>query len=225
MLLKRSLLLARDRLDLLDTEEFVNSLTHGFGLGAAALGTAVLVLVAAFTGDVWRVAGTLVFGGSLIFLYGASTLYHGLLHERLKAWMRRVDHFGVKLLIAGSYTPFVLAHLRDGPGLLLGFVVWGLVALGVVLQIVLPERRYYQVSLLLYLAMGFACVPFLDAMGASMPEGAMVLLALGGASYVAGVGFFVWESLPFSHGIWHLFVLGGSALHYVAVLRYVVLPA
>lgn len=222
-MLKRSLLLARDRLDLLDAEEIFNSITHGVGTGLAALGAMVLVLVAVFTGDVWRTFGALVFGGSLFFVYAASTVYHGAVSGRVKTFLRRLDHLGIKLLIAGSYTPFVLAHLRDSPGLALGFFVWMLVALGVALQVLLPEKRYYQVSLLLYLAMGFACVPFIGALTASLPVGAMVLLALGGALYVAGVGFFVWESLPFSHGIWHLFVIAGSAMHYIAVLRYAVL--
>lgn len=219
------MLLARDRMALLDAEEVFNSLSHGLAMALAVLGALVLVLVAAATGDPWRALGAAVFGGSLVFLYSASTIYHGALGGAVKRFLRRVDHFGVKVLIAGSYTPFVLAHLRDGPGLMLGFVVWAMVAIGLVMQIVLPEDRYYRTSLVLYLAMGFACVPFIGFLTAGLPDGALLFLALGGASYVAGVGFFVWESLPFSHGIWHLFVIGGSTLHYVAVLRYAVLGA
>ena len=215
--------IVRNRLDVLDGEEVFNSITHAAALGAAAVGAFLLMGVAAFGGDLWRITGAAIYGASLVFLYAASTVYHGVVGSGVKAFFRRMDHLGIKLLIAGSYTPFILAHLRDGPGLWLGFIVWGFVALGVVMQLAVPARLYYRLSLLLYLGMGFACVPFASLFLEALPPGALLLLILGGGTYVLGVVFYVWKRLPYSHGIWHLFVIGGSAFHFAAILRYAVL--
>lgn len=222
-MVRRSIAVARTQLSALHVEEVVNSLTHGIGLALAVVGAFALIGFAALTGDAWRIAGAVVYAGSLVFLYAASTAYHGVSEPPWKRRLRRVDHFGVTLLIAGTYTPFVLAFLRGTPAFWMGATVWGLLALGVGLQLILSERRYYQTSLLLYLAMGFACVPFIPGIAANMPPGALSTLAVGGVLYVVGVVFFCWESLPYSHGIWHIFVLGGSGVHFGAVLRYAVL--
>ncbi len=221
-MLHRPVAFARHRLSILDAEEILNSLTHGFGLVASTVGSLLLVLFAARTQDPWRVVGAAVFGLSLVFLYGASTVYHGVTGPLWKPRLRRVDHFGVTLLIAGSYTPFMLTFMRDSPAIWAGIAVWLLVGVGVVMQLVLTEKRYYQASLALYLAMGFVCLPVLTHLLDGLPPGAIHALALGGVLYIVGVAFFVWESLPFSHGIWHLFVLGGSGVHFGAVLRYAV---
>lgn len=216
-MLNRSLSAARRQAALLDAEELVNSVTHAFALVGSIIGAALLVALAWMRADAWAIAGVCIYGASMVFLFAASTVYHGVTCSERKRRMRRVDHFGVTLLIAGTYTPFVFADLRDGPGVWIGPVVWGLLTLGLVLQFVLSEENYYRVSLPLYLAMGFCCLPFGSAVIEALHQDALWMLAAGGVAYVVGVIFFVWESLPFSHGVWHLCVMAGAALHFGAV--------
>ena len=205
----------------IDAEEWLNVLTHGFGLAIAAIaGTAVLVH-AWLTVDAWRVFGTGVYVATLVYVLAASTLYHGASPGPAKLALRRADHFGIKLLIAGSYTPFLLAHARFGVGLGLLVAVWAMVGLGVVLQLSLSRERYFKWSLPLYLAMGLLAVPFLPLLASVSPPGTVAYLAVGGAVYIGGVVFYVWERLPFSHAIWHLFVMSASAIHFSAVALFV----
>ena len=216
-MLTRSVGAVRSHASLLGREEVLNVLTHGLGLFGAVIGTALLVGLAFFRTDLWTVAGVSVYAACIVFLFAASTVYHSAVCVNLKRRMRRVDHVGVKLLIAGTYTPFVLAELRDGPAMWIGPAVWSLVALGIALQFVLTEEGYYRVSLPLYLAMGFVCAPFYQVIVETLPQDALWLLAAGGAAYLIGVIFFVWESLPFSHSVWHVFVIAGAVLHFGAI--------
>ncbi|MCB9519648.1 MAG: hemolysin III family protein [Myxococcales bacterium] len=204
----------------LGVEEVLNTLTHGLGFAVAALAGIVLIAATWDDADGWQRTGVAVYVGSLVFLLAASTVYHSVIGERLKAAMRRVDHLGIKLLIAGSYTPFVLVHARSRPGFALLGTVWGLLLVGVAAQIWAGRERYFRIALVLYLAMGLALVPFFPALHAAFPPGAMGWLVAGGALYLIGVIFFVWESLPYSHAIWHLFVLAASTAHFAAVALY-----
>ncbi len=200
-------------------EEIANSITHGVGAVLSVVGVAILVTLAARRGTVWHVVGCSVFGAALVALYVASTLYHAITAPRAKRVFRALDHAGILFLIAGTYTPFTLVTLRGPWGWTLLGVVWGLAGLGLLLELVAPQRRVASVAL--YLAMGWAAVVAVKPLVAGLAVGGLVLLALGGLSYTAGVGFYVWRRLPYHHTLWHGFVLAGSAAHFFAVLFYV----
>ncbi len=201
-------------------EELANSLTHGIGAALSVTGLVVLVVLAALHGDPWRVVSSAIYGGTLVILYLASTLYHGVQHPRIKGVLQIIDHTTIYLLIAGTYTPFLLVSLRGAWGWTLLGVIWGLAMLGVVFQS-LFVRRQGRLSILTYILMGWLCVIALREMLVSIPSGGLIWLAVGGVLYTTGVIFYVWHKLPFNHAIWHLFVLAGSVSHFFAILFYV----
>jgi hemolysin III len=200
-------------------EEIANSVTHGAGLLASVAALALLVVWAAATGDPWRITAASVYGATLVLLYAASTLYHALPGPRLKGVLQRLDHAAIYLLIAGTYTPFVLVTLRGGWGWSLFGVVWGLAILGVVLKSIFGVRLPV-LSTVVYVVMGWLVVIAAAPLGAALPAGGMWWLVAGGVLYTAGVVFFAWERLRYSHAVWHLFVLAGSAAHFCAVAQY-----
>jgi hemolysin III len=202
-------------------EEVANSLTHGAGLllGVAAL--VIDVIVAAQSGSPIRVVAGSVYGATLVLLYGASTLYHALPRGRAKRVFGILDHAAIFLLIAGTYTPFTLVTLRGGWGWSLFGVIWGLAAGGVALE-ALSRGRARRFQLVLYLAMGWIIVVAARPLMEGLRPAGLVLLMAGGLAYTLGVVFFLWRRLPFHHAVWHLFVLGGSACHFFAVLGYVI---
>jgi len=202
-------------------EEIANSLTHGVGALLAIGGLAVLVTLAALRGDVWHVVSCSIYGGAMVVLYTASTLYHGISAPRAKRALQVFDHAAIFLLIAGTYTPFTLVSLRGPWGWSLFGTVWGLAAAGIVLEIVFP-RRWPALSLALYIAMGWVVVVAVKPLLAILAPGGLMLLVLGGLAYTAGIGFYAWRRLPYGHAIWHLFVLAGTILHFFAILYYVV---
>jgi hemolysin III len=201
-------------------EEIANSVTHGVGALLAIAGVAVLVTLAARRGTAWHVVACSVFGATLVLLYLASTLYHAIPAPRAKRVFQALDHGGILFLIAGTYTPFTLVTLRGPWGWTLFGIVWGLAVLGILLDLFQPSRRVLAVAL--YLVMGWAVVVALRPLMSAMAAGGVTLLVLGGLSYTAGVGFYVWRRLPYHHALWHGFVLLGSAAHFFAVLFYVV---
>lgn len=204
---------------MLHGEKF-NTLSHLAGAVLALAGTAALIVRAAQDGDPWKLASVSIYGTTLVLLYSVSTLYHGL-HGRAKAILRKLDHYSIYLLIAGTYTPFCLVTLRGPWGWSLLGVVWGLAVLGI-LQELRPGNGARILSVAIYLAMGWAALaalaPLLQALGLA----GFAWLAAGGALYTAGIVFYALDTrLRHAHGIWHLFVIAGSATHYVAVLYYV----
>ncbi len=204
-------------------EEFANSVTHGVGLGLSLAGLVVLIILTALRGTAWHVVSCSIYGSTLVILYAASTLYHSIQSPRAKRVLRIIDHGAIYLLIAGTYTPFTLVNLRGGLGWTLFGVVWGLAALGIVFKIFHVDR-FPIASTLVYLSMGWLVVIAWKPMVALIPVGGIALIAAGGLAYTLGVVFFAAKRIPYSHAIWHLFVLAGSIFHYVAVLLYV-LPA
>lgn len=204
----------------MDHGEKFNAVTHLVGAGLALAGAVLLVVIAAIGGDPWQVVSVAVYGTTLVSLYSFSGLYHSL-RGRPKNVLRRLDHQSIYLLIAGSYTPFCLVTLRGPWGWSLLGVVWGLAVLGG-LQEFRPRNGPRILSVLIYVAMGWvaiaAWVPLLQALG---PAG-FAWLAAGGLFYTVGIVFFALDTrLVHAHGVWHLFVLAGSACHYYAILRYV----
>ncbi|MDR0535524.1 MAG: hemolysin III family protein [Puniceicoccales bacterium] len=201
-------------------EEIANSISHGIGAILSVAGLAVLVTFTAIHGDAWAVVSTAVYGSTLILLYMASTLYHFLRGEQAKRVLRKFDHAAIFLLIAGTYTPFVLGPLRLHGALGWGLfgTVWGLAIAGVVLKFWFTGR-FRALSTGIYVGMGWlilvAAKPLFEAM--SWP--AISLLIAGGACYTGGVVFYTMRRLPYHHAIWHAFVLGGSVCQYFAVLK------
>jgi len=198
-------------------EELLNSVTHGIGAVLAAVGMLVLVVLALLYGDGWRVLSFTVYGGCLVFLYLVSTLYHSARRPRLKRIYRVMDHTAVYLLIAGTYTPFLLVKMRDAVGLTLLAVVWGMALLGIAFK-VLFIGRYEKWATLGYLLMGWMCLIAFRQMIVVMPIWGLVGIMLGGLFYTAGVIFYVGERIPYNHAIWHLFVMGGSLTHFTTIL-------
>lgn len=202
-------------------EELANSVTHGLGVVLSVAGLVLLLVVAQHHGDAWHVVSTAIFGATLVLLYTASTLYHSLRGERLKQLLQKFDHAAIFLLIAGTYTPFVLVTLRGPWGWSLFGVVWGLAIAGVALKFWFAGR-FKLLSTLLYVGLGWLVMIALKPLMAALPAGGLRLLVAGGLCYTGGAVFYLWRRLPYNHAIWHLFVLGGSTCHWAAVFWYVV---
>ena len=203
----------------LTLEEVLNAVTHGVGaaLAAAAL-TGMLVY---YAGDgVWHLTSCLVYGISLVLLYLASTLYHSFRNLRVKAVFKAIDHAAIYVLIAGNYTPFALIPLHGSLGWTIFGIVWGLAAVGIVLQI-FAAQRFRIVRTLCYLGMGWFAVVMIQPLLETLPEATIWWLVAGGLCYTVGAVFYLARRLPYSHVIWHVFVMAGSALHFYSVFHYV----
>ena len=201
-------------------EEIANATTHGIGLVLSVVGWIALVVLSGMAGDGWDLAASAVFGGSLVFLYSVSTLYHSVQTPRAKWILRVLDHVAIFLLIAGTYTPFTVVLMRKGWGWTLLALIWGLAIVGLLFKL-FSKHRFHPAATSLYLAMGWFGVLFADPMSAALPAGALLLIVAGGLAYTVGVIFFGWHSLRYSHAIWHVFVLVGSICHFIAVALYV----
>ena len=211
---------ARDNLYTLG-EELAHAITHGLGVVLAIIGLVVLVVRSVLYGNVWHVVASSVFGATLVMMYAASTLYHSIPLPRARHVLRVIDHSLIFLLIAGTYTPFTLVTLRGPWGWSLFGFTWSLAVIGVGLKI-FTTGRYEKVSLAVYLLMGWCAVVATKPLFEHLEPGGLVLLAAGGITYSGGVAFYTWQRLRYHHAIWHLFVLGGSLLHWFTVYYYVV---
>lgn len=200
-------------------EEIFHSITHGIGSGLSIAGLTLLVVLAALYGDVYQIVGFSVFGVSLVVLYLSSTLYHGLQHPKTKRIFKVFDHSSIYLLIAGSYTPFLLVALRGTAGWILLVVVWAIALFGITLKILFIDR-FQILSVIIYLLMGWLCVFVFREILINIPVAGIFWLAAGGVLYTVGVIFYAMQKIPYMHAIWHFFVLGGSICHYFAVLLF-----
>jgi hemolysin III len=202
-------------------EELVNAVTHGVGLALSLVGAVLLIVAAAWSRNAWVMVSCCVYAVTLVSLYAASTALHSVSSPRWARPLQTIDHCCIYLLIAGSYTPVTLVSLRGAWGWTLFGLVWGLCFLGVLMKVRWFEH-VRKISTPLYIAMGLlVLIAFKPLLSAVRIPGVLWLLA-GGAAYIAGVGFYAWRRLPYSHGIWHLFVLAGSICHYLAIYYYVV---
>ena len=201
-------------------EEIANAITHGIGAALSLVGLTVLVIWASLWGDTWRIVAVSIYGGTLVFLYLASTLYHAIQHFATKRVFHILDHVGIALLIAGTYTPILLIQMRNVYGWLFFGLIWGLALVGAGLKAFFTGQ-FVRVSTATYVAMGWLALLLVKPMLTSMGLGGTIWMLAGGLSYSLGVIPFLWERLPFNHAIWHLFVIGGSACHFVAIFRYV----
>ena len=199
-------------------EERANAVTHGAALLASIAALPVLVIAALRRDDPWQVVGGALFGASLVLLYLASTLYHALPGERVKRLMRVLDHSAIYVLIAGTYTPFTLGVLRGPWGWTLLAIIWTLACLGVLAKCTVGFR-YPRLSTALYVGMGWLVVVAIGPLVTQLSTAGLAWLIAGGACYTGGVAFFLSDQrLRYGHAIWHLFVVAGSACHFVAVL-------
>lgn len=204
--------------------EKLNSISHLTGAALALAGLGALLAVAVQTGDPWTIASFATFGFTLVLLYTMSTLYHSFQPPGLKRLFQLFDHVSIYLLIAGTYTPFMLVSLRDGNGFSILAVVWALAAGGILSEIFLSGRAVKVGQMVIYLAMGWACAYDMESLRAVLPATGFAWLAAGGLAYTIGVLFYVLDKsgrLAHAHGIWHLFVLAGSLCHFISVIGYV----
>ncbi len=204
-------------LALLSLEDRANSFTHAVGTGMSVAGLAILVVFASVQGDPWKIVSVSVFGTTLVLLYATSSLYHSVHRPQLRKLLRIFDHVSIHLLIAGTYTPFLLVNRRGPTGWTVFGIIWGLAVAGIVKDAFLTGR-FKLVSTLLYLAMGWTILAVLRPLSQCVPPLAMVLLLAGGLSYSLGATFYMLDKkLPFGHAVWHLFVLGGSVCHFLSI--------
>lgn len=201
-------------------EEVASGITHGIGAALSVAALSVLVVFASLWGDAWRVVSFSIYGSTLILLYLSSAFYHSFKNENIKRIFQVFDHSAIFLLIAGTYTPFTLVTIRGGWGWSIFGVVWGIAIAGIVFKI-FNTGRYNFVSTIMYISMGWLVIIAIKPIVSNLPAGGLVWLFLGGGCYTLGVIFYLWEKLPFSHAIWHLFVLGGSICHFFGILFYV----
>jgi len=198
-------------------EEIVNGFSHFIGLGLSIAGLVVLLVLAE---DVWKIVGVAIYGSTLILLYLISTLYHSFPHpkfSRTKNVLRRLDHSAIYLLIAGTYTPFLLTILRGGWGWSLFGVIWGIAFVGIIFKSIWIDKLQI-ISTIFYLIMGWIILIAFDPLIENINNISLLFLILGGATYTGGVFFFFKNNIRYFHNIWHLFVLAGSILHFFSVL-------
>lgn len=199
-------------------EDIANSITHGIGTAMAAAGLTILVILAALKNSSWHILSFSIYGATLVLLYLASTLYHAIQHPEAKRILQRVDHAAIYLLIAGTYTPFLLISLRNTWGWTMLIMIWGLAVLGIAYKMLFLEY-FERLSALGYVFMGWLSLIAGRQLITNLPQDILFWIAAGGVLYTAGITFLLLRKIPFRHTIWHLFVLGGSLCHYFAVYK------
>ena len=201
-------------------EDIANVVTHGAGLLLSLAAVPVLIVLGALNGGALHAATFSVYGVSLVLVYATSTLYHAARKPHLKRLFRILDHAAIYLLIAGTYTPVTLISMNGPWGWTLLSLVWVLAVSGVIFKMFFVGQ-FKTFSTVLYLVMGWLIVVAIGPITESISTASLLWFIAGGLSYTLGVVFFVWERVPYSHAVWHLFVIAGSACHYVALLLYV----
>lgn len=201
-------------------EELMNAITHGLGTIFAAAGTTLLVMSSAYQQDWYKLGSSIVYGASLLVLYLMSTLYHSIVSPGAKEVLRVFDHCSIFLLIAGTYTPFALVTLREDGGWLLFGAIWAAALIGIILNAV-SLKKFEKLSMVCYVAMGWAIIFHVKTLMAALHPAGLWLLVAGGLCYTVGILFYAIRK-PYMHGVWHLFVLGGSVCHFLCIANYVI---
>ncbi len=203
------------------TEEIVNSITHAIGIGLSVTALVLMVVQAALHGTNAGIVGASIFGASLIVLYTASTLFHSARKLRLKYYLNKFDHSAIYILIAGTYTPVTLVTLQGAWGWSIFGVIWGLAIAGVLFKLFWYKPKYRALSAWMYVGMGSVIVIAVYPLVQTMSTMGLIWLGIGMLTYTVGVLFYLWKNLPFAHGIFHLFVLGGSIAHFFATYHHI----
>jgi hemolysin III len=204
--------------------EKLNSISHLVGSVFSLVALGALLTISLQTGDPIIVLGFTIFGLTLVLLYSMSTLYHSFQAPALKRVFKVLDHISIYLLIAGTYTPFMLISVNNGSGRMILGLVWLLAGIGILTEVLLSGRVVKICQLLIYLGMGWACTLDLAGLRAALPDMGFLWLAVGGVTYTVGVVFYILDKvhwLTHAHGIWHFFVMVGSICHFVAIIGYV----
>ncbi|EPF2930457.1 PAQR family membrane homeostasis protein TrhA [Vibrio navarrensis] len=202
-------------------EEVANAVTHALGMVFGIVGLILLLLKAAeHNADTLTITSMAVYGASIIVLFLASTLYHAIPSPQAKRWLKTFDHSAIYLLIAGSYTPFLLVSLRTSLAIGLMIVIWSIALLGIIMKVAFVYR-FKRFSLISYLLMGWLSLVVIYQLAITLDVGGLTLLACGGVIYSLGVIFYVAKRIPFNHAIWHCFVLAGCVCHFLAIYLYV----
>jgi hemolysin III len=204
-------------------DELLNSITHGIGVLLSIAGLVLLVVFASIRpyGDVWKIVSFSIYGLSLIMMYTASTLYHSFQNQRMKDFLNLFDHAAIFVLIAGTYTPFMLVSLRGPWGWSIFGVIWGLAVAGVIFKLFFYSDKYRKVSAIIYFLMGWIILIAIRPMILEVPTGGLLWLLGGCFLYSMGIPFYIKREKRFYHVIWHLFVLGGSITHFFSIFFYV----
>lgn len=201
-----------------EAEDRADAITHAMGVGGALAGIGLLATLAAATRDPWKIASTSVYGTTLVLLFAASTLYHAARSSTARRVLRLVDHASIPLLIAGTYTPFLLVNLRAGWGWPLFATIWGLAACGVGMTLA-SSGRFKTLRTLVYLAMGWLVLIAIVPLGRTLGTAGLALLVSGGIVYSAGTVFYALDRrMPFGHAVWHVLVLGASVCHFLSIV-------
>ncbi|MBY8233788.1 hemolysin III family protein [Vibrio fluvialis] len=202
-------------------EEVANAISHGIGLILGIVGLVLLLVKAVdHRADALTIVSMSIYGGSMIALFLASTLYHAIPHQNAKRWLKTFDHCAIYLLIAGSYTPFLLVSLRTPLAFGLMIVIWSIALIGIIMKIAFVYR-FKRLSLVTYLMMGWLSLIVIYQLALNLDVGGLTLLAAGGVVYSLGVIFYVAKRIPYNHAIWHAFVLAGCACHFLAIYLYI----
>ena len=201
-------------------EEIFSAVSHGIGAGLSVAALVTMIVRAARSGDGYAIIAAAIFGAALVILYTMSTLYHALTPVGAKKIFRIFDHAMIFLLIAGTYTPYLLVTMRGTVGWILFCILWALTAIGIVFDAIMLER-FHKIEMVLYVAMGWCIVVASKTLVASLAPGGLILLLAGGVLYTVGIIFYSRKKIRYMHSIWHLFVLAGSILHYFSVYLYV----
>jgi len=202
------------------TEEFWNTVTHGFGAVLSVAALVLLLIYSVVSGSAIAVFSSLAFGLGLVLLYSASTVYHAVTDPKKKKILQKFDHLCIYLLIAGTYTPVMLLGLKGVWGWTMFGIIWGLVIIGFVFKFS-PLRKNEKLSLILYALMGWMAVIAIKPLFENLSTAALVHLGLGGLAYTVGIYFFANHKIKFNHLIWHVFVLAGSIFHFIGVFFYI----
>ena len=214
---------SRQHLEYSAAEEVVHALTHGVGVLLSIAGLTWMLFLSIGAGDPWRITASIVYGTTLILLFLASTVYHSMYASRHRDIFKLIDHCAIYLLIAGTYTPFLLVAMRSNTGWWLFGTIWALATAGIIKKLWL-RHRFPKIALASYLAMGWLVVVAAPQLAAAVGPNGMAWLVAGGICYSVGAVFYVLDRVPFNHAVWHLFVLGGGICHFLSVVWYV-LPA
>ncbi|MBN1471208.1 MAG: hemolysin III family protein [Syntrophaceae bacterium] len=202
-------------------EEKFNSITHGFGIVFSIAALILLIVFSSLYGDLRHIISCTIFGTTLVLLYTSSTLYHSCSKQNLKYKFKIMDHACIYILIAGTYTPFLLVTLHGVIGWSMLALIWSLTVVGIFLKVFFVHR-FQVISTITYILMGWIIIFAIKPLIQTLPPGGLILLVSGGCAYTFGTIFYAWQKLPFNHAIWHLFVLGGSICHFFSIMFYVI---
>jgi hemolysin III len=203
------------------TDEIINSSTHAVGIGLSIAALVLMTVRAALYGTPAAVVGGVIFGAGMIVLYTASTIFHATKRWRLKYKLNKFDHSAIYALIAATYTPITLVTLSGAWGWAVFGIIWAMALAGIIFKVFFYTAKYRVISTIAYIAMGLMIVVALQPLIESMPLWGLIWMAIGGVSYIAGAMFYLVKNVPLMHGIFHLFVLGGSFAHFWAIYHYV----